>query len=98
MESDVPIEALAKLLDELAVDPGDEEHADVAVADEDGLTLSISSESEGRYRLVCEDVEDSDATPRHMAGVERSEALRIMSLVAEGRLEDVDALSWISGY
>jgi hypothetical protein len=98
MERDTPIDALAQLLDELGADPNDREHADVAVADESGWSLTISSNAEGGYRLSWEDVEEAVAWTVHMAGVDRSEALRIMVLVAEGRLDDVAALSWKPGY
>ena len=97
MERDVPVEALTRLLDELADDPDDHEHADVAVFDEGGWTLSVLK-GEGGYRLIWEDVEESATQPVHMSDVNRDETLRIMSLVAHGRLEDVDALSWTPGY
>ena len=93
MERDIPIDALTALLDELGADPNDREHADVAVADESGWTLSIYPGAEGGYHLVWEDVEESAAPPVHMADVDRREALRVMGLVAEGRLDDVSALS-----
>jgi hypothetical protein len=97
MESDFAVEEMTRLLDELADDPDDHEHADVSVSDETGRTLSVAKR-EGGYRLIWEDVEDSAAEPVHMSDVNRDEALRIMSLVAQGRLEDVDALSWAPGY
>ena len=99
MERNVPIDGLTRLLDELSVDPGDLEHADVAVTDESGWSLTIlRPDSAGRYRLIWEDVEESVAAPTHMADVKRDEALRVMALVAEGRLDDVSGLSWDPGY
>jgi hypothetical protein len=49
-------------------------------------------------RLIWENVEDDDIGPRHLPPVSRTEAARIMTLVADGRLDRVEALDWRPGY
>jgi hypothetical protein len=58
----------------------------------------IRSDARGTYRLVWENIEEAVAPPVHMPAVERGETLRVMALVAEGRIDEVAALDWRPGY
>ena len=92
MESDPPLEAIITLLEEL--DAEDDEHPDVAVSHESGWTLSIFPSG----RMIWENVE-GDEEPRHRTGVGRDEARRLLSALAAGRMDEVDAAAgWQSGY
>jgi hypothetical protein len=74
-------------------EPRDDEHPDVAVGHESGWTLSAFQTGS----LVWENPETDDE-PRHLKDVSRAEARRIMVLVAEGGLDEVDRLDWSPGY
>ncbi len=90
MDSDTSDEALDALLDELAGADGD--HPDVSVKRESEWRLGVSRGG----LLVWENVEEGE--PRHMSGVERQEARRLLGLVARGDLATVERLDWLPGY
>jgi hypothetical protein len=72
----------------------DDDHPDVAVTDgESGWVLSAFQSG----RLIWENP-DLDEEPRHMVGVSRSEALRVMSMLAAADIDGVESLSWSPGY
>ena len=101
MDGDASSAEFEALLDELHEDPDDVEHADVALSHETGWSLGISRDRAGGERafyVSWENVEDEDSAPRHMGTVTRADVLRLMSLVAAGRVDVVDAESWLSGY
>ena len=75
--------------------PLDEEHPDVAVCD-DETSWSLSAFQGGA--LVFENLEEDEIGPRHLPSVSRIEMVRLMTLLAQGRLGEVQSLDWRPGY
>jgi hypothetical protein len=92
MESDVPLESLPGLLDE--VNEADGEHTDVSLTHETEWCLSTSAKG----LLVWENLESRESKPRHMNGVERAHVLRLWTALADGDLAMIDAEPWLPGY
>jgi hypothetical protein len=90
MDEDTSELALDALLDEL--ERADAQHPDVSVKDESEWCLSVSRSG----RVVWENVEAGE--PRHMEGVQRQEARRLIGLVARGELAEVERENWRPGY
>lgn len=73
----------------------DLEHPDVSVTDdESGWCLSYFQNG----LAVFENVNGGDVGPRHMAGVSREYALRLLSFIGRGDISVVDQLPWGQGY
>jgi hypothetical protein len=86
-------QTLLALLEELD-GPPDDEHPDVAVTHaESGWIVSVFQSG----LLVWENPDLPDP-PRHMDGVSRETALRVMMLVAAGDLDAVESMEWRPGY
>lgn len=83
------IEGLLSELDE----PADQEHPDVAIADDTGLTLSAFTSG----LVVMEDVE-SGAEPVYLRNVPRAEARHLFVLLARGERLALAARDWQPGY
>jgi hypothetical protein len=91
MESGQPLSVLPALLDELEHSTADQ--PDVSVSHESGATLSVF----GGGKVVFEDVE-SDDPPGHMDGLDRAAMLRLLTMLAEGRVDEIAAEPWRPGY
>jgi hypothetical protein len=80
------------LLDELAT--AEDEHPNVSVSHEAGWTVGVYSSG----RVIYEQVEEGDdERPRHVEGLSRDETLALLAAVAEGRLDELEALDWVEG-
>jgi hypothetical protein len=90
MDDDTSEGALDALLDEL--EAADAEHPDVAVTHESEWCLNVFRTG----LVVWENVEEGE--PRHMEGVTRQEAQRLLALVARGELVEVERQNWQPGY
>jgi hypothetical protein len=90
MDDDTSDAALDALLDEL--ETSDAEHPDVSVKHESEWCVSVGCTG----RVVWENVEEGE--PRHMEGVPRQEARRLLGLVARGELAEVERQNWLPGY
>jgi hypothetical protein len=90
MDEDTSDAALDALLDEL--ETADAEHPDVSVKHESEWCVSVSRSA----RVVWENVEEGE--PRHMEGVQRQEARRLLGLVARGELSEMERQNWRPGY
>ncbi len=84
------IDAILAELDE----PRDDEHPDVSVTHDDS-GWAVSAFQTG---LVVWENPEQDDDPRHLRDVSRQEVRRIMVLVSEGRIDEVDRLDWSPGY
>jgi hypothetical protein len=93
-DRDPPPEALDALLAELDEDPDDTEHPDVGVVHESDWAISVYANG----LVTLENVEDLDIEPRHLRAVDRSDARRLLALMAQGRLEEILADQWEPGY
>jgi hypothetical protein len=92
MESNPSLDAIPALLAELDAD--DPEHPDVALSDESGWTLSVFPSG----RVIWENVEEDDEA-RHLPAVGRTEAVRLLSALAAGQVDEVDSTpGWQTGY
>lgn len=91
MEQPDDVSGFAELLGEL--NAATVEHGDVAVGHESGWTLTVLA----RGRVVWENVEEGSA-PKHLDGLSRDEILELMTLVAAGDTNDVEARAWAPGY
>jgi hypothetical protein len=91
-DSNLPFERFGEVLAELA-EP-DDEHPDVALKHESEWALS-------NFRsglLVFENVEESDAPPRHMRNVAPERVIELWKRLAEGDLAFLERLAWSAGY
>lgn len=90
MESDVPLERLNDLLDELSLT--DKEHPDVCVSHESGWALILFKSG----IAVLEDVEEGE--PMHLGPLDRPSTLSAMTEIAAGKIEALRARPWRPGY
>ena len=81
------------LLAELEGDP-DEEHPDVSVTHETGLSVSLFQSG----LAVLENVEDGSFEPKHLVFADRTEPLSLMRLVARGDISVLEQWAWNPGY
>ena len=82
------------LVGELDAPGHDDEHVEVSVRLPSGWAVGCYPSG----LVVIENVEDLDVPPRHLAGVSRGEAGRIMTLLVRGELDALEALPWRKGY
>ncbi|WP_133243345.1 hypothetical protein [Streptomyces scopuliridis] len=75
--------------------PLDDEHPDVSVTDDES-SWSVSAFQSGS--LVLENLDSSDVDPRHLPDVSRAEMVRVMTILAQGNLADLQQLEWRPGY
>jgi hypothetical protein len=85
---------IAELIAELD-GPLDDEHPDISVLDGDSGWLLSAFQS---GKMVWENVENDAGKPRHMVNVSRTEMARVMTLIATGNVDEVEALDWQAGY
>ncbi|MDI3291661.1 hypothetical protein [Polyangium sp. 15x6] len=71
-------------------DSEDVEHPCVAVADESGLALSAYVDGQ----VIYENVEDDESIPRCLVGITRRDQIRLLTALAEGRLDELEAENW----
>lgn len=90
-QSDDP-EAIAALVKTL--DAADQEHGDVSVSQPSGWTISAYANG----NVVLGNVEDRSDKPRHMKGLSRSDAVRLMKSLAADDFKALEAEPWIPGY
>jgi hypothetical protein len=91
MTRDPPLDALAELLDELD-QLADSEHPDVAVATEDGWSLSVF-----RSGFVMFENVELDGPVRHMTCADRAALLALLTAFATGDRAAVEAAAWQPG-
>lgn len=92
MESNVPLESLPRLVDEL--NKADGEHTSVSLTHDTEWCLAASANG----LLVWENLESRESKPRHMNGVERGYVLRLWMALADGDLATIEAEPWLPGY
>jgi hypothetical protein len=92
MDSDVPMESLSRLIDEL--NESDGEHTSVSLTHDTEWCLAASANG----LLVWENLESRESKPRHMNGVERGHVLRLWTALADGDVATIDAEPWQPGY
>lgn len=83
--------SLPALLDELS--EADSDHPDVAVENENGLSLSVVA----GWRLIIENVEE-DSPPQWTETLDQESVLHAMELVARGHDGVEDLFDWNEGY
>ena len=83
---------IRQLVGELDDRPEDVEHPCVAVADESGLALSAYVDG----TVIYENVEDDESTPRYLVGLTRRDQVRLLTALADGRIDELEAESWSS--
>ena len=83
--------AIRSLLAEL--DDSDPEHPDVSVSTEEGWTLSAFASG----LVVFENVETGSA-PRHKKNLDAKLVLSLMTMLAQGDLDDLEGQDWLPGY
>ncbi|WP_433107610.1 hypothetical protein [Streptomyces sp. CA-250714] len=72
----------------------DEEHPDVALSNESGWTLSAFRDGLLQWELIV-DAGDGDApVPGVLRDVPRQEVLRLFTLLAAGRIDQIESLPW----
>ena len=72
----------------------DLEHVCVSVTHESGWCLGAYASG----RLVWENIEEPDGSPRHRFGVEEAEIVRLWETLARGEFMTIDRLPWRPGY
>ena len=89
-ESNPPVERLREILQELDIEPEDDEHPDVSLKHEEWCLSAFPS------GLLIWGNLDEDAD-RHMDGVSRQKVLELWLKLAAGDIAAVDAEPWLPG-
>jgi hypothetical protein len=93
-ERNPAVARLRALLQELDVETDDREHPDVSLKHETEWCPSAFPSG----LLVWENLEDENATPRHMTAVPREKVLALWLTLAEGNIAAVEDEPWRPGY
>jgi hypothetical protein len=93
-ESNPPVERLREILQELDIEPEDDEHPDVGLKHETEWCLSAFPSGLLIWGNLEDDSEDAD---RHMEGVSRQKVLELWLKLAAGDIAAVDAEPWLPG-
>jgi hypothetical protein len=82
---------LVNALEELK--PPDPEHPDCWLADENGWTISAFQSG----RVILENAETGEG-PWHLRGIRQTDIMRLWSLLASGKLDEIKQFHWVTGY
>ncbi|MGP3976706.1 hypothetical protein ACTWQF_22380 [Streptomyces sp. 8N114] len=85
--------AMQHALDSLDTE-ADEEHPDVSLSHESGWTLSAFRSGLLWWELIADAGDDDGPAPGALRGVPREEVLRLFSLLAAGRIDQIESLPW----
>jgi hypothetical protein len=90
IEKEYPSARFGELLDQLS--KADAEHPDVAVTHESEWSITVYKSG----FVVLENLEDGE--PTHLGPLDKTAIVQLMVAVAEGRIDELQAMPWVAGY